>query len=105
MPTTADAIGETIISMLGERGPGKTICPSEVARALGGSDEKVWRLLMSPIRAVAVGMADAGRVVIKRKGRVVDPHDFKGIYRIGVADPSEGDDGAGNSASVRPLAR
>jgi hypothetical protein len=30
-------------------------------------------------------MAKAGVIVIYRKGRPVDPDDFKGIYRIGLA--------------------
>ena len=32
------AIEETMLRLVAERGPGKTICPSEVARALAGSD-------------------------------------------------------------------
>ena len=75
---------KTILALAGERGPLKTICPSEVARHLAGSDEKAWRLLMKPIRAEAVGLADEGLLVIKRKGRTVDPHDFRGIYRLAV---------------------
>ena len=78
-----------ILALASERGPAKTICPSEVARHLLGSDEKAWRLLMKPIRRETVALADEGRVVVKRKGRVVDPQDFRGIYRIAIVD--EGD--------------
>ena len=35
-----------------------------------------------PIRRVAVALAEQGRVVILRKGKAVDPRDFKGVYRI-----------------------
>ncbi|RIY01548.1 DUF3253 domain-containing protein [Aureimonas flava] len=77
-----------ILRMVHERGAGKTVCPSEVARSLAGSDEKVWRLLMQPIRRVAAALSDEGLVVIRRKGRPVAPADLKGIYRL---SPPEGD--------------
>lgn len=121
-------IAGTITALLADRGDEKTICPSEVARALAGSDETRWRLLMKPIRAEAVRMADEGLLTVRRKGRIVDPHDFKGVYRLGwpsagdqeVGDgetaprgeaeaDSGGDDasssGPGRKASVRPVKR
>ncbi|WP_306302892.1 DUF3253 domain-containing protein [Aureimonas sp. AU40] len=81
-----DEIRTTILVAITERGVGKTVCPSEIARQIAGSDEKVWRLMMTPIRAVAVALADAGEVRILRKGRAVNPHDFKGIYRLALPD-------------------
>jgi hypothetical protein len=39
---------------------------------------------MQPVRRAAVRLAQQGRLVITRKGRPVDPADFKGVYRIGV---------------------
>ncbi|WP_102958480.1 DUF3253 domain-containing protein [Mangrovicella endophytica] len=110
----------TIEAMVAERGPGKTVCPSEVARHLAGADEKRWRLLMKPIRREAEALVASGSVVLRRKGRIVDPATLKGIYRIGPvgeddsaivqedgADGGDGAsaDGAGNSASVRPVSR
>nr|WP_185982483.1 DUF3253 domain-containing protein [Aureimonas mangrovi] len=83
MTARGDITG-AILRMAAERGAEKTVCPSEVARALAGSDEKAWRLLMAPIRAETVRLADDGAIEIRRKGRTVDPHDFKGIYRIGL---------------------
>ena len=81
-----DEIRQAIASAVMERGAGKTVCPSEIARALAGSDEKVWRLMMAPIRLEAVSMAKTGEVRILRKGRPVDPDDFKGIYRLALPD-------------------
>ncbi len=75
-------IRAAILTAIAERGQGKTVCPSEIARQLGGSDEKVWRLLMAPIRVEAVRMAQGGELRILRKGRPVDPGNFKGIYRL-----------------------
>ena len=78
----ASELRATILALAAERGPAKTICPSEAARALAGSNEKAWRLLMKPIRAQAVRLAEQGLVEIRRKGRAVDPREFKGVYRI-----------------------
>lgn len=108
MPNIApDALREAILSACMMRGATKTICPSEVARDLAGSDETVWRLLMKPIRREAVRLAKEGRIVIRRKGHIVDPDAFKGIYRLSL--PPECDDhaagessGAGTSEPIRP---
>ena len=81
-----EAIEESILRLTAERGPGKTICPSEVARELAGPDPERWSRLMTPVRHVAVRLMKAGRVVIRRKGRPVDPDDFKGVYRISIAE-------------------
>ena len=94
MPAESDALRATILALAAARGPSKTICPSEAARALAGPDETAWRLLMKPIRAEVVRLAEDGLVTIKRKGRAVDPRDFKGIYRIAIA--SRGADGGRN---------
>jgi hypothetical protein len=37
---------------------------------------------MQPVRQAAVRLMKQGRIVILRKGRPVDPDDFKGIYRL-----------------------
>lgn len=77
-----DQIEETILRLAGARSEGRTICPSEAARALGGDKPEGWGPLMQPIRKVAVSMMKQGRIVITRKGRPVDPDDFKGVYRL-----------------------
>ena len=80
-------IEETIVALATARGPDKTICPSEAARAIAGNDPEAWSRLMPAIRRIAVRMMKAGRIVIRRKGKPVDPDDFRGIYRISVAEP------------------
>ncbi|MBC8131227.1 MAG: DUF3253 domain-containing protein [Rhizobiaceae bacterium] len=115
MTETRPADLRTVIAaMVATRGEEKTICPSEVARAIAGSDERRWRLLMKPIRDAAVAMAREGLLTIRRKGRIADPEDFKGVYRLGAAAPMEvaastagedGAEGAGKSASVRPVSQ
>jgi hypothetical protein len=74
---------ETILRLARACGPDKTFSPSDAARAIAGNRSEDWGPLMQPLRRVAVGLAKAGRVTIYRKGRPVDPEDFKGVYRIG----------------------
>lgn len=71
-----------MLALAAARGDGKTICPSEVARALGGDHPDGWGPLMQPIRRAAVRLMKDGRILILRKGRLVDPDDFRGVYRI-----------------------
>lgn len=54
----------------------------EAARELGGAHPDQWGPLMQPIRRVAVALAEQGRLLITRKGKAVDPRDFKGVYRL-----------------------
>jgi hypothetical protein len=84
MSTDPDRLAETILALVAERGPDRTICPSEAARALGGPHPDGWGPLMQPIRRVAVRLAKEGRIVITRKGKAVDPDDFRGVYRLGA---------------------
>lgn len=81
---TAARIEAELLRTIGERGPEKTSCPSEVARALGGSHPDQWGPMMQPIRRIAVRLANEGRLVITRKGKPVDPNDFRGVYRVGL---------------------
>ena len=68
-----------IETLLDARAGGATICPSEVARAEGGTD---WRPLMEPARQAARRLVAAGRVEIVQGGRVVDPSHARGPIRI-----------------------
>jgi Protein of unknown function (DUF3253) len=78
------ALEDAILSLVAARGPEKTICPSEAARALGGNHPDGWGPLMQPLRRAAVRLAHEGRIIITRKGRIVDPDDFRGVYRLGL---------------------
>ncbi len=82
MPTEPAAAEETILRLLAEAGTGRTVSPTDVARALTVGPD--WHLLMPPVRRAAVKLALAARLVIYRKGKPVDPTDFKGVYRLGL---------------------
>ena len=73
-----------LLSAVAARGHDKTACPSEVARQIGGGHPDQWGPLMQPIRKVAVRLANEGRLIITRKGKAVDPNEFRGVYRIGL---------------------
>jgi hypothetical protein len=77
-----EAIETTILRLVAERGPGKSVDPAEAARALAGPHPDGWGPLMQPIRRIAVRLAQEGRLVITRKGKPVDPTDFRGVYRM-----------------------
>lgn len=75
-------IEAALLRLIAERGAGKTLDPTEVARELAGPHPDGWGPLMQPIRRVAVMLAEQGRLVILRKGKPADPRDFKGVYRL-----------------------
>ena len=65
---------------------GRTICPTDAAKAFAdgrGEDELGWRSHLTEVRRAAVRLANEGRLVITRKGKMVDPNDFRGVYRLG----------------------
>jgi hypothetical protein len=72
------ALEKRMRDLLSRTGPGKTICPSDVARSMAGD----WRPLMEPTRAAARRLVDAGEAEITQGGQVVDPVSAKGPIRI-----------------------
>jgi DNA polymerase III delta prime subunit len=74
-------IHQTILAMATERGPNKTICPSEVAREMFPEN---WRKHMEEIRQVAVELHQQGKVSITQKGEPVDVNYIKGPIRIKI---------------------
>lgn len=78
----AETVDDTILRLLDVAGPGCTISPTDVARALHARPE--WNLKMPQVRRTAIALALVGRIVIYRKGRPVDPNDFNGVYRLGL---------------------
>jgi hypothetical protein len=82
MGTPDEALEAAILRLSEGRGPDKSICPSEAARAVAAENGGDWRGLLGAVRRLAVKLAKEDRVVILRKGRRVDPDAFRGIYRI-----------------------
>lgn len=86
-PAARDAaLEEAILRLLHERGAGKTICPSEAARAVAADDAREeWEPLMEPARAAARRLVAGGKVVITQGRAVVDPSTAKGAIRLRLA--------------------
>ncbi len=85
MTAAAEHVEQTILRLLDERGGGRSVSPTDAARAL--TDGSEWHLQMPGVRRAAIKLALAGRLVITRKGKPVDPNDFKGVYRLGLPRP------------------
>jgi hypothetical protein len=86
-PDSPMSLESVILALCAETRAGRTISPTDVAEAYAaarGEGELGWRAHLQAVRGAAVRLADAGRLVIHRKGKPVDPHDFHGVYRLGA---------------------
>ena len=70
-----------ILSLLSARGAGKTICPSEAARLIGGER---WREAMPAVHAAVDALVAEGAVRLSWKGGDLAARD--GPYRVRPAD-------------------
>jgi hypothetical protein len=75
-----DAIEQAILALLAARGPEKTICPSEAARAVYG--DAAFREHMDAVRGVAFALADKGRLEVTQAGEPVDGRRARGPIRL-----------------------
>ncbi|MBY5931813.1 DUF3253 domain-containing protein [Tateyamaria omphalii] len=73
-------IAAAILQAVHARGAGKTICPSEAARALAND----WRPLMPEVRRVAQELANDGQIATTQKGQPVRAQEAKGPIRLGL---------------------
>jgi hypothetical protein len=71
---------DAILDLLVHRAAGRTICPSQAARALGGDDN--FRPLMALVREAAAAMVDAGELEVTQGGTVVDVRSARGPIRL-----------------------
>jgi Protein of unknown function (DUF3253) len=78
-------LAQIILAQLATQGLQRTMSPQDAARAMGGPHPDGWGPLMPSVRRAAIQLAQAGRIVILRKGRVVDPLDFRGVYRLALS--------------------
>jgi hypothetical protein len=84
--TDRAAIAAEILRQAEARGAAKSLCPSEVARALAPGED-AWRRLMTPVRDAALDLARQGRIQVLRKGKPVDPAEpVRGVIRLRIAE-------------------
>ena len=74
---------EHILNLCVAAGPESHVRPEDIAMSL--TDDN-WQGLLSRIRIAAKKLAEGGAVVILRKGKPADPEDFKGVYRLRIAN-------------------
>lgn len=74
---------EAILDLIADRGPDKTICPSEAARVIAGDGD--FRPYMDPVRDVAAQLAEEGRIEVTQKGQPVTIGEARGPIRLGQA--------------------
>lgn len=83
-----DPVAVAILTLLSEMEPGKTLTPEAAARSFAEGRRRrndppdLWRRYLNAVRQQAIHLARAGRIDILRKGKPVDPNDFKGVYRL-----------------------
>lgn len=73
-----ERIERSLAELLDRRAP-RTVCPSEVARAVGGEE---WRDLMEPVREVAWRLAAAGELEVTQGGEPVERASVRGPIRL-----------------------
>lgn len=81
-PKWWERIEERIVALATARGPGRTICPSEVARSLAGDAD--FRPLMPHVREAAATLAERGELAVTQRGEPVDARCAKGPIRLGL---------------------
>jgi hypothetical protein len=82
MKAPSDTFETAILKVLSDAG-NATLSAPEIAQAIATEDQE-WHSLLTPIRQTAVRLAQSGHMVIYRKGKPVDPTDFRGVYRLGL---------------------
>ncbi|MEM7309155.1 MAG: DUF3253 domain-containing protein [Planctomycetota bacterium] len=78
-PTDSQAVERALIARLERSAPGASICPSEVARIVGGV---AWRAFMEPVREAGRRLAMLGQVEFLQRGAVIEPASARGPIRL-----------------------
>ena len=76
-----------ILELLAQRDPGKTICPSDAARAVAG--DRPFRPLMDAARAAAAELVAEGRLEVTQAHEVVDLASARGPIRLRLRAPKD----------------
>lgn len=79
-----EIVAHAIVTVI--QSSGRSVSPEDVARSVAKGPE--WQSVLPVVRRVAQRMARQGDLIIYRKGKPVDPEDFRGVYRLGLPTPS-----------------
>ena len=85
--TALDPVAEAILQALATSDKpalsAERVCQEiQAARARPGDGPQAWRKYMRAVKQQALHLARSGRIEIVRKGKPVDPDDFKGVWRM-----------------------
>lgn len=86
----SDPIEAAIFETLAKADPkgvgGRSVEPAEVAKAM---EPEQWRRMLPKVRAAALRLMRQGRLTIVKKGKPVDPNDFRGVTRLRLPTEAE----------------
>ena len=82
----SDPIETAILNKIAALEPGKSIEPAEVAKEL---QPEQWQRMLPKVRAIALHLMRQGKLTITKKGKPVDPDNFRGVTRLRQATPEE----------------
>jgi len=77
------ALEKAMLELLNQRGRGKSLCPSEVARSVGGEG---WRDLMESSRMAARRLVAREVAVVTQGNQPVDCSTAKGPIRVALTE-------------------
>ncbi|MGQ3671650.1 DUF3253 domain-containing protein [Xanthobacter sp. TB0136] len=75
-------IEEAILRLAAACPAGRTLAPMDVAQAVAPGEK--WQQVLPEVRRVALQLAEAGQLLIYRKGKPIDPAQLRGVYRLGL---------------------
>lgn len=84
---TVGVANAAVLTLVAERAPNTTICPSEVARKLACDDGADWRLAMPLFHEAVDQLFDQKIIRLSWKGKLLPAR--SGPYRIGRANDSQ----------------
>jgi hypothetical protein len=86
----SDPIEAAIFETLSKADPkgvgGKSVEPSDVAKHI---QTEQWQRVLPKVRATALHLMRQGRLTITKKGKVVDPANFRGVTRLRLPTEAE----------------
>lgn len=84
--TGPDPAALQILRLAAAQEPGRSICPTDAARALAAAaGAPDWHAVLPSVRRAAARLAREGRIEILRKGKPVDPAGARGVIRLRIA--------------------
>ena len=74
----ADRLRGQLFALLEERHEFDPVCPTEAARRVAAELKMEWRELMRPMRHVATGLAESGKIEVLQHGQPVSLREARG---------------------------